>query len=669
MKFAQEQERAKKQSFWLGVWFMIATLVVVFLLNLFANMLLKFWAMIVSVEDHMSIYETYLFSVQSFVTLSSFGVIFGFGGVKWFQLKKGGGRSVPIMLGARELKHTTEGVLEQRFINVVEEMSIASGIPMPSCWIMDNENSINAFAAGWGLKDAVICVNRGTLEYLTREELQGVIAHEISHIVNADMRINIKAIAVVAGLLGLMLVGRGFFEIAGSMRNSKNNQIQLAFFLIGLALMVLGYVGSIAGKVISAAISRQREFLADASAVKFTRNPEGIGGALRKIMCQYNLGQSHMITLKGESVSHMCLFPTKKVGRFFGSALSTHPDLNERISKIYGGRKMPPLTLVKNNLEEVGKENKKASREDNINKLQQVLMPTMVLPGIMGDFIDENTFMNLERQSQKSLGLKNEDGMFSLLDIGYLIKNEIPENIMRKTENEHHAILLLITLMLFVNQDSQLEGDFHNRAMSILSKEEWITSEDMEIIKENITEIQSIKDEWRVLIINLIGNKLSNLDRKILANLYIIMKKMTQIDNNVCLYEMAILEAIKSFIINTKKSFTREAKEKAIVKFLHWISIQSQEDVSVIKNKMSFVLNNNKSISIKSYEKLYNKEINKNDFEAIKEIDIKEKEWFFNSMLHVLNVKNNEAYKLTLLISIMLNVPIAELMLKKINTK
>lgn len=670
MKFAQEQERAKKQSFWLSVWFGIATLAVVLSLNIAGNFLLKFWSMLLSVEEPNLYYNTHVYAMHVFITASSLSVVLGFGAFKWFQLKKGGGKSVPMMLGAKEIKANTEGVLEQRFFNVVEEMSIASGIPMPSCWIMYNETSINAFAAGFGLKDAVICVNRGTLEYLTREELQGVVAHEISHIVNADMRINIRAIAVIAGLAGLMLVGRGMLEIAGNMRNSKNNQIQLALFLIGLSLIVLGFVGSVAGKVISAAISRQREFLADASAVKFTRNPEGIGGALRKIMSQYKAGTSHMLTAKGQSVSHMCLFPTKKMGSFFSSALSTHPDLNERISKIYGGRTMPALPLVKNNLEDVKKEVKQKSNEEKMNVLQNVLLPTMVLPGVMGDFVDEKTFMNQEvirNKISESLG-KNNNNEIALSDIGKLIKDEIPERILLKSQDHKQAVLMVITLMLFVNKDG-VNGEFHHRAMNVLAKEDWLNQNDILDIKTNISDLLKVKEEWRLYIINLIGSSLSSVPREDLAKLYILMKKMTQIDNNVCVYEMAILEAIKTFIVNSKKVNTREAKDEAIMKVLDWIASNSYEDKEIIKNKVNFVLGGNKNLRMKRYDSIQVKDLDKSDFEAIKELDEREKEWFFNSMMHVLDVKKHEAYQLVLLICIMLNIPLAELMIKKINSK
>ncbi len=237
----------------------------------------------------------------------------------------GGGAAVAEMCGGRPVEPGTRDAAERRYLNVVEEMSIASGVPMPSVYVLEEEG-INAFAAGHTSNDYAVAVSRGCLSQLNRDELQGVVAHEFSHILNGDMLRNIRLTAWLYGILGLALVGRILFEIAGSSsrsRDKEGKQVALAFFMLGLALFAIGWIGQFFARAIQAAISRQREHLADASAVQFTRNPDGISGALKKI-AGYSVG-STISHPRASAFSHM----------FFASALNslfaTHPPLEERI--------------------------------------------------------------------------------------------------------------------------------------------------------------------------------------------------------------------------------------------------------------------------------------------------------------------------------------------------
>src|SRR5262245_2706873 len=186
-----------------------------------------------------------------------------------------GGRSVALMLGAQEVAGNTRDARERRLLNIVEEMSIASGVPMPQVYVLEDEDGINAFAAGYSPGDAVVAVSRGSLEYLTRDELQGVVAHEFSHILNGDMRLNIRLIGIIAGLIGLAVIGGLLMRSSGRRSSSsESSKGQGQMFLLGLGLYILGLGGAFFGNLIKAAVSRQREFLADASAVQFTRNPD-----------------------------------------------------------------------------------------------------------------------------------------------------------------------------------------------------------------------------------------------------------------------------------------------------------------------------------------------------------------------------------------------------------
>ncbi len=234
----------------------------------------------------------------------------------------GGGEAVAEMAGARRVDPGTGDPLERRLVNVVEEMAIAAGMRVPAVYVMDEETGINAFAAGWSVSNAVVAVTRGTLERLTRDELQGVIGHEFSHILNGDMRLNVRMIGVLAGISAIGSLGR-FMARSGRHGRHGSNGIAAA----GVLLWIIGAVGLLFAGLIKAAISRQREFLADASSVQFTRNPEGIAGALDQIR-EYTALVSNRYA---EEMSHL----------YFGAAVAglfdTHPPLPERIRRVYPG--------------------------------------------------------------------------------------------------------------------------------------------------------------------------------------------------------------------------------------------------------------------------------------------------------------------------------------------
>ncbi|MFA6962924.1 MAG: M48 family metallopeptidase [Opitutaceae bacterium] len=268
---------------------------------------------------------------------------------KWFELRAGG-RAVAQMVGAREVASNTILPRERQLLNIVEEMSIASGLPMPAVFVLEDETGINAFAAGLTTSDAVVTVTRGTLEKLNRDELQGVIAHEFSHILNGDMRLNVHLTAVLYGILVIALMGRGilsslrYTRVRSSGNNKNGGGIIIAILAVGLVMLILGYIGYFFGRLIQAAVSRQREFLADASAVQFTRNPGGITGALKKIG-GYALG-SRVQSTKASELSHF--FFAQGFRSNFGGLWATHPPLDVRIRAVdasFDGKYFEPPTL------------------------------------------------------------------------------------------------------------------------------------------------------------------------------------------------------------------------------------------------------------------------------------------------------------------------------------
>jgi len=232
-----------------------------------------------------------------------------------------GGSAVAENLGGRLVNASTTDRDERRLINVVEEMSLASGIPVPQVYILDREKGINAFAAGYSPNDAAVAVTRGCLTELNRDELQGVIAHEFSHILNGDMRLNIRLIGFLSGIMVLAQIG---YLILRSRSSSRKGGGQIV--LVGLGLVIIGFVGQLFGRMIQAAVSRQREYFADASSVQFTRNPRGIAAALKKI--GGFLTGSRIQSPNAGEICHM----------FFGKAIrtlfATHPPLTDRIYRL-----------------------------------------------------------------------------------------------------------------------------------------------------------------------------------------------------------------------------------------------------------------------------------------------------------------------------------------------
>ncbi len=327
MNFFEHQQQARVSTRRLVVLFALAVVGVVLAVNVVAAVVLGSTVHRVDPGLHV------------LVTLVTLVVIAA--GTTWETLSlRSGGDAVAKMVGARPIDPGSRDLLERRLLNVVEEMALASGTPVPRVYLMDGEPGINAFAAGHTVNDAVVAVTRGTLTRLTRDELQGVVAHEFSHILNGDMRLNVRLIAVLFGLTMVSMVGRFMLEASGRSRDTKG---VAPVVMVGLALWVIGYVGVFFGRIIKASVSRQREYLADASAVQFTRNPDGIGSALRKIggltatadfaEAGGTLG-TEIQHPHAETLSHLFLGAAR--ANFASGMLATHPPLADRIRRIYG---------------------------------------------------------------------------------------------------------------------------------------------------------------------------------------------------------------------------------------------------------------------------------------------------------------------------------------------
>ena len=267
--------------------------------------------------------------VLVFATLATLAVI-GLGSLFRIASLRGGGEPVALQMGGVPVPEDTSDLNLRRLRNVVEEIAIASGVPVPKVYVLEHESAINAFAAGYSPSDAVIAVTRGALERLNRDELQGVIAHEFSHILNGDMRLNIRLIGLLFGIMMLALIGRKV--LAYGRFGGRDSRGAAAVLVAALIAMLIGYIGLFFGRMIKAGVSRTRERLADASAVQFTRQTAGLAGALKKIGGRH---EGSRLTERGdaEEVSHM-LFGD---GVGFSGLFATHPDIVERIQALEPG--------------------------------------------------------------------------------------------------------------------------------------------------------------------------------------------------------------------------------------------------------------------------------------------------------------------------------------------
>jgi Zn-dependent protease with chaperone function len=333
MDFFDAQEAAKKRTALLVVLFAAAVLAIIATIYLVAR---------VALGTGTALLDPALLLQVSFVV----GVVIATGSAIRTASLRSGGPAVAELLGGRRVATDTRDPEERRLMNVVEEMSIASGVPVPAVYVLEGEDGINAFAAGHSIHDAAVAVTRGALRAFNRDELQGVVAHEFSHILNGDMRLNIRLMGVLYGILLLAIIGRGILYASprggGRSRNGGGGHIML----LGLALLLVGYIGVFFGKLIKAAVSRQREYLADSAAVQFTRNPEGLSGALKKIGAASH--GSRIANHHAEELSH--LFFANGVRGAFAGMLSTHPPLEERIRRLdpswQGGLKPGPERAV-----------------------------------------------------------------------------------------------------------------------------------------------------------------------------------------------------------------------------------------------------------------------------------------------------------------------------------
>ena len=325
MDFFSAQDKARRKSTVLIIYFIFAVAFII--IGVYGAVLIGWTTYHDRAATGLWHPNLFLFTALGVLLVVLTGVI-----TKSLALSKGG-EAVATLLGGVPLSPNTVDPDEKRFLNVVEEMAIASGLPVPSAFILPEESGINAFAAGIDTSDAVVAVTAGCLKRLHRDQLQGVVAHEFSHILNGDMRLNVRLMGMIYGILILASLGRVVLRggaVRGPRSRGRKGGGAWPILAMALIIMAIGYIGVFFGRLIQASVSRQREFLADAAAVQFTRNPAGLAGALRKIAALSE--GSRLSNPNAEEAGHFFFSTCRKSS--FTRWFATHPPLEDRIKKL-----------------------------------------------------------------------------------------------------------------------------------------------------------------------------------------------------------------------------------------------------------------------------------------------------------------------------------------------
>lgn len=446
--------------------------------------------------------------------LGTAGVL-GFSSLFRIAALRGGGSKVAQELGGQRVDPDTRDPLQRRLVNVVEEIALASGVPVPDIYVLDHEAGINAFAAGYSPSDAAVAVTRGTLETLNRSELQGVIAHEFSHILNGDMRLNIKLMGILFGILVLAIMGRKLLHNAylfgGGRRKQGNAGMILA---IALGLVVIGYIGLFFGRWIKAAVARQREYLADASAVQFTRDPDGIAGALKKIGASQN---GALLEAESEEVSHM-LFGPGQVANLF----ATHPPLVQRIQAIEPSFRPEEFKEV---AEKIALE-KRRSLEDAKREAEQRTTKKQAPGGF--DLSAESIIENIGHPHWQAI-----------LAAAALAES-LPDPLVRAAR--HHEWSPALVLLLLLDRDQTIREKQQMTIAKLLGD----TASQQ--VSELLRQFADIEPGQRLPLVEIALPAVKRRSRKEILNLHAAVRELSIADHQISPFEFLLNQIISSYL-------------------------------------------------------------------------------------------------------------------------
>ena len=509
MNFFEHQDKARKQTRNLVILFSLAVIAIIATVNLLVLGLFTYSNTEAMAAQPNILSREFLLGNAPVILLISLltGGLIGIASLVRSQKLKAGGSVVAKEMGGTPVGPDTRDPLRRRLRNVVEEIAIASGTPVPDIFVMEEEMGINAFAAGYSTSDAAIAVTRGTLETLNREELQGVIAHEFAHIHNGDMRLNIRLIGILFGILALAIVGRILMHSGRFSRNRNAGGI----VILGLAVMLIGYIGVFFGRWIKASVSRQREYLADASAVQFTRQPDGIGGALKKIAASQS---GSVLAADTEEVGHM-LFASG----FSGRMLATHPPILDRIKAVDPSFQPDDIRKIREDMERhvqakrAEQEAKKAAETDKAEPQKKA--------GGMGGMLDPDTL--IDRIGQPGMGQ---------ILAAVLLAEAIPKPLERAAHSSEWAMEVICALLISDNDDVR------RRQLDMIAND--LGSESERQVRTLLEAGQALKPEQRLPLMEMAYPAFRHRPGPELDRLLALVEKLIQADGKVDAFEYAI---------------------------------------------------------------------------------------------------------------------------------
>ena len=520
MDFFAAQDLSRSKTKWLFLLYVLAIIAII--AGIYLVLMLVF---AMGAPESMGL----VFNLELLVGVALFTVlVIGSGSLyKTLELRSGG-EQVAASVGGVRVHPGTTNLQERRLLNVVEEMALASGVSVPPVYIIDGEPGINAFAAGYSPSDAVIGVNRGTIETLNRDELQGVIAHEFSHILNGDMRMNIRLIGVLFGIQVLTLIGYFIFRSIGNTgrhgrsRDSNRDSGQGIILILAAAgaLVAFGLIGQLFARLIKASISRQREYLADASAVQFTRDPNGIGGALKMIGA--SSAGSAVKSWEAEQLSHMYFASCFSSG--LSSLLSTHPPLVPRIQKIdhrfdgdFKGYLSVRQRIAQAKAKRLEKEQEQKRKLDSMNPLGGIFPAS-----IAGKFSFDPALLIA------TIGAPNQRDV----DHSRSMIETIPSEIIMAARDPFGA--RCVAFALLCSDDKSLRPE----QLNLIGKEEGPAS--LEVTQRLLLKVDTLQMVFRLPVMEMIQASLSELSPQQYQRFRSTVIRLVRLDNKTSLFEFVV---------------------------------------------------------------------------------------------------------------------------------
>ncbi len=532
MDFFSRQTTAKRVSARLAAYFLMAIAIIF----IGVNAVLYGVAVVTTHDTGQGSWLWHDWSFQAL--LGTLWLVAGGSLLEWFLLREGG-QAIAKMLQAQQVDFATQDPAHRQFINVCEEMAIASGVPMPRLYVLPQEKTINAFVAGYHLQDSVLVVTQGALQYLSRDELQAVVGHEYSHILNGDMRLNTYMVSLLAGLSAVGQMGD--FLMRSPTGNHPKHKSVTPFWPLGLGLWLVGYVGLVLGRLIKAAISRERENLADASSVQFTRNPDALAGAL------YKIGQfgSFLGSWHAEQMSHMCFANSLAMRELFAS----HPPLEQRINAISPSF----LTRIKYQARYTHQEVQSVSSQPSslvvnsphFSSLSTSHKVSESAVGQMTQNIQNEVVFNLDMPLSDTVG---ELQWTDLLSAQYLYRS-LSVEVSRALQTTAGAKIVLFALLAYEQQSSeQVIQDFFAQQASMVR---WVVQ-----LQKHLA---SSDNRLALPVVELAIPRLQQLTTDEQQQFLVELRRFAWLNQRLSVFEFALLKLIEHALYPAKVIFRQQA--------------------------------------------------------------------------------------------------------------